>query len=191
MSKLRAFHRPRFLAVLANLVSSCHAMTAAHAGDLIGTRPPEWTLEGWMHSPPLKLSDLRGKVVLVRWWTAPECPHCAATAPALNQLHQNYSTKGLVVLGIYHHKSSTPLEPSDVAAHANRFGMQFPLAIDRDWTTLNCWWLKSGDRPWTSVSFLLDRDGVIRHIHPGGRYEVGSADFREMEAQVQKLLKEH
>src|SRR5262245_46755329 len=53
---------------------------------LVGTTPPEWQVERWLNSPPLTLAGLRGKVVLVRWWTA-GCPYCSATAPALRELH--------------------------------------------------------------------------------------------------------
>ncbi|HSI63704.1 MAG TPA: TlpA disulfide reductase family protein [Candidatus Saccharimonadia bacterium] len=160
------------------------------AADIIGTTPPAWQAEGWLNSKPLTLEGLRGKVVLVRWWTAPECPHCGATAPTLNAFHEEYKDKGLVVVGMYHHKSNTPLKEADVAAYATKFGFKFPVAIDRDWTTLKQWWLETGDRPWTSVSFLIGRDGVIRHIHNGGRYEKGSEDAKVMEAKIKELLGE-
>lgn len=160
------------------------------SGDLIGTRAPEWHLDGWRNSKPLKLADLHGNVVLVRWWTAPECPHCAATAPVLNEFHKEYADKGLVIVGVYHHKSRTPLKEAEVAAHAQRLGFQFPVAIDHDWTTLKKWWLETGDRPWTSVSFLIDKHGVIRHIHEGGRYEKGSDDAEMMEDRIEELLGE-
>ncbi|QIF05129.1 TlpA disulfide reductase family protein [Roseimicrobium sp. ORNL1] len=195
--------RTSFPAVLAAAVGACVlAVTVSTtlsgmpppakggSGDLIGTRAPEWRLDGWLNSKPLKLADLRGKVVLVRWWTAPECPHCAATAPVLNEFHKEYADKGLVIVGVYHHKSRTPLKDSDVAAHAQRLGFQFPVAIDREWTTLKQWWLETGDRPWTSVSFLIDRQGVIRHIHEGGRYEKGSDDAKLMEEKIKALLGE-
>src|SRR4051812_38055874 len=84
---------------------------------LIGKRPPEWRLESWLNSKPLTLADLRGKVVLVRWWTTPDCPYCAATAPALNEFEKTYADRELTVIGIYHHKSSAPLKPADVRAY--------------------------------------------------------------------------
>lgn len=195
--------RTSFAAVLVAAMAACVlAMTMSKSlpgmpppaeggsGDLIGTRAQEWHLDGWLNSKPLKLADLRGKVVLVRWWTAPECPHCAATAPVLNAFHKEYTDKGLVVVGVYHQKGRTPLKEPDVALHAQRLGFQFPVAIDRDWTTLKQWWLETGDRPWTSVSFLIDRQGVIRHIHEGGRYEKGSDDAKLMEEKIKELLRE-
>lgn len=67
---------------------------ATAADKLIGTTPPEWEVTNWFNGAPVKLADLRGKVVLVRWWTAPECPYCRATAPALNEFYQNTTSAG-------------------------------------------------------------------------------------------------
>jgi thiol-disulfide isomerase/thioredoxin len=193
---------PSVIALVAAFIASALAMTMSGtlpgmppppkggSGDLIGTRAPEWRLDGWLNSKPLKLADLRGKVVLARWWTAPDCPHCAVTAPVLNEFQKEHVGKGLVIVGVYHHKSSTPLKESEVTAHARRLGFQFPVAIDREWTTLKKWWLETGDRPWTSVSFLIDRQGVIRHIHEGGRYEKSSDDAEFMEEKIEELLGE-
>src|SRR5205085_8976732 len=118
------------------------ACTPLLAGDSpVDTRPPEWEATHWLNSKPLTLEGLAGKVVLVRWWTAPGCPYCAATAPALNELHASYKGKGLVVVGLYHHKSDTPLDPAAVRRSAEKFGFRFPVAIDPGWRTLRRWWL--------------------------------------------------
>src|ERR1043166_9277434 len=112
---------------------------AAPAGDgreLIGTRPSEWVVTDWINSKPLTLASLRGKVVLVRWWTAPGCPYCEASAPALNEFWKKYRDRGLVVVGIYHHKSDTPLTRPHVERQAKKFGFELPVAIDADWITL-------------------------------------------------------
>src|SRR5207248_9910326 len=124
-------------------------------------------------SKPRTLQGLRGKVALVRWWPAPGCPYCAATAPALNEFHDRYKDRGLVVVGLYHLKSGAPLDPAAVKRSAEKLGLRFPVAIDPGWKTLRSWWLGGGDRRWTSVSFLIDRQGVVRHVHPGGQYVKG------------------
>ena len=143
-----------------------------------------------MNSKPLKLADLKGKVVLVRWWTAPGCPFCAATAPALNEFHELYKDRGLVVIGIYHHKSDQPLKSEDVVKQAEKLGFKFPVAIDPEWQTLKKWWIQAGDRNFTSVSFLIDRAGLIQHIHPGGQYPKESKDYAAMKTKIEELLKE-
>jgi thiol-disulfide isomerase/thioredoxin len=162
---------------------------AAAGDDLIGTRASEWRVEHWINSAPLTLAQLRGRVVLVRWWTAPGCPFCAATAPALNNFHARYAKRGLSVIGFYHHKARAALQPADVEQYAKLFKFEFPIAIDPEWTTLRSWWLNR-DRKFTSVSFLLDRRGVIRHVHPGGQYIKGDAQYAKLEAAIEQLLAE-
>ena len=157
---------------------------------LIGTKPPEWQVTNWFNGSPVKLADLRGKVVLVRWWTAPECPYCRATAPALNEFYDKYHDRGLEVIGFYHHKSEEPLKVEAVRKYADGFGFKFPVEIDTDWKTLHQWWLDSEKRDFTSVSFLIDKNGVIRHIHPGGEYVKGDKAYAEMKAGIEKLLAE-
>jgi peroxiredoxin len=167
------------------------AAPVAQAGDkLLGTKAPEWQLTNWLNSKPLTLKGQRGKVVLVRWWTGDGCPFCAATAPALKEFHARYAAKGLVVLGVYHHKAKGPLKPDKVKQAVKGFGFSFPVAIDPGWRTLKRWWLTGPDRKWTSVSFLIDRRGVIRHIHPGGSYRKGDKAYQAMRDKIEVLLKE-
>src|SRR5262245_40441571 len=89
------------------------AVDATPTAQLVGKPAPAWEASDWMNSPPLLLKELRGKVVLVRWFTSKECPHCSATAPALNQLDDDFRAKGLVVVGMYHHKDDE--HPLDIA----------------------------------------------------------------------------
>jgi peroxiredoxin len=164
---------------------------AQGADKLLGTIPPAWQATNWFNSPPLELKDLRGKVVLVRWWTAPDCPYCRASAPALNNFFEQYHSRGLEVVGFYHHKSDEPLDAQRVKRWADDFGFKFPIATDPEWTTLNRWWLNSHSRGWTSVSFLIDRAGKIRHIHPGGQYVKGDRDYAALKKKIEQLLAEN
>jgi thiol-disulfide isomerase/thioredoxin len=162
--------------------------TAREGDELLGTRPPEWQVTGWLNSPPLRLAELRGRAVLVRWWTGPECPFCRASAPALRRLREIYGDRGLVVVGFYHHKSRARLDPDRVAALAAEMGYDFPVAIDPEWRTLRRWWLDGADRGFTSVSFLLDRGGAVRWIHPGGEIGVGGAQWNELLSMLEEIL---
>jgi peroxiredoxin len=159
------------------------------AGKLIGTKAWDWQVKNWMNSGPVQLKDLSGKVVLVRWWTE-GCPFCSATAPALNEFYDQFHSRGLQVIGFYHHKSNEPLDVEKVHQCAKRLGFKFPVAIDYDWQTLRRWWLDSSGASWTSVSFLIDRKGTIRHVHPGGQYVQGDDDYRVMKAKIEQLLAE-
>jgi peroxiredoxin len=191
MNLCHRIHCLRLLAAMLALLPVMNAPAAPPAWQkLLGQQPAEWRLEHWLNSKPLSLEGLRGKVVLVRWWTAPDCPYCAATAPALNEFHKVYAAQGLATVGIYHHKSSEPLKTEDVRGYVDKFGFKFPVAIDPDWRTLKQWWLDSGAGDWTSVTFLLDRDGRIRHIHPGGQYVKGDPDYEAMKRKIEELLAE-
>jgi glutathione peroxidase-family protein len=176
------------ICILAFAASLAFAREASPGKDPLGTKPPEWDVTHWINSSALQLKSLQGKVVLIRWWTAPHCSFCAASAPALNELDRLYRDKGLVVIGFYHHKSPHPLNLDEVESFTRQFGFQFPVAIDPEWRTLKRWWLDGRERAWTSVSFLIDRQGIIRHIHPGGSYAMGSDDYAQLKAKVEELL---
>jgi peroxiredoxin len=164
--------------------------SAGAADALLGKKPPEWQVTDWMNSSPKTLQELRGSVVLVRWWTAPDCPYCNATAPALNAFYDQYHSRGLEVIGLYHHKSDAPLNVDEVKSFSQKFGFKFPVAVDKDWTTLESWWLNHKPGAWTSVTFLIDRKGVVRHIHRGGQYVKGDRAYATMKARIEELLKE-
>jgi peroxiredoxin len=158
--------------------------------ELIGTQAHEWSEAQWIQGGPLTLAGLRGRVALVRWWTAPDCPLCEGTAPSLNEFYGRYKEQGLVVVGFYHHKSDAPLRPEDVVGYKTKFGFEFPVAIDPEWKTLRAAWLNAAKRDYTSVSFLIDRKGVIRYIHPGGKFARGEQAYDEIKATLEKLLGE-
>ncbi|MBI4395121.1 MAG: TlpA family protein disulfide reductase [Candidatus Omnitrophica bacterium] len=158
--------------------------------ELIGTQPSEWTVNDWINSEPLELNDLKGKVVLVRFWTGPECPFCRASVPALNEFYEKYHDQGLEVIGLYHHKSPTPSTKTHVQDLVEKYQFKFPVAIDYNWKMLRNWWLDAGDQRWTSVSFLIDKKGIIRHIHPGGQYVKGDQDYAQIESKIIELLGE-
>ena len=89
-----------------------HYASPASAGrDLIGTRPPEWTLSDWQNSDPLTLAGLRDRVVLIRWWTAPGCAYCSASAAALESFATRYRERGLVVVALIITRKTRPSRP--------------------------------------------------------------------------------
>lgn len=167
-----------------------YSAPADEGADLIGKRFTKWDVGPWINSPPLTLDSLQGKVVLIRWWTAPGCPFCEASAPALSELANRYRDRGLVVIGLYHHKSDTPLTVAHVNKQARKLGLGFPIAIDPGWTTLRQWWLDRHHRGWTSVTFLLDRHGIIRHVHPGGAFFKGETGYDALQKKIGALLAE-
>ena len=170
------------------------AAAVAPEAKLIGTTPPEWKLDRWLNSPPLTLASLRGSVALVRWWTA-GCPYCSASAPALRTFDREYGARGLRVIGVYHHKEETPFEPSVYEETAKKYGFTFPVAFDPDWHTLESWLRdrkgEKVDTGWTSVTFVIDKHGVVRYVHPGGEYKDGDASYTHLKSAIEKLLAEN
>jgi thiol-disulfide isomerase/thioredoxin len=152
----------------------------------------------WLNTKPLSLPDLRGKVVLIRFWTN-TCPFCEATAPALRQLDTDFASRGLVVIGMYHPKPpGVRRSVASVERTARQWGWRFPVGLDVDWKSLNAFWLATGDRSATSASFLLDRRGVIRFVHPGTEFHPGGPpdhqqcrdDYGDVRRAVEALLTE-
>jgi len=137
----------------------------------------------------------------VRWWTD-TCPFCSTSAPVIRELDAAYRDRGLRVIGIFHPKPPGDDDPERMRRAAERFGFTFPVALDDDWSALRRWWLDGGDRRFTSVSFLIDRKGVIRWVHPGGEYHLGEGGghlpdhaacreaYRSLRATIEELLAE-
>jgi peroxiredoxin len=165
-----------------------HHYTDDSLVGVIDQPAPPWQVSQWFNSPAMSLEQLRGKVVFVRWFTSPDCPFCTGTAPTLRALDERYGDKGLVVVGMYHHKEQTPLDPQQVEGWIKHYGYRFPVAIDKDWTTLRKWWLDGHDRAYTSVSFLIDKTGVIRRVHLGGLIAPQGEDIAAIDSDVERLL---
>jgi peroxiredoxin len=171
------------------------AADPAREGDeLLGKPAPQLQDLTWLNSPALSMKDLRGHVVLIRFWLI-DCPYCKSTAPALNYLYDKYGKQGLVVIGVHHPKSDAARDLDRVRKGAGELGFKFPIATDDHWTTVNSYWLANNKRSYTSASFLIDKQGRIRWIHPGGeiRMEYGSAklsEFENLEREIQILLAE-
>jgi len=192
----------RIICLTALLLLSQFSVTAAPAdtgGEKVGTPAPRLGLTEWVNSAPLDVENLRGKVVLIRWWTD-TCELCAATAPALRQLQQEFSGDGLVVIGVFHPKPAGDWNLERVRRAVAKYQFTFPVVLDGDWSALRRWWLDGANREYTSVSFILDKNGIIRYVHPGGEFHQSNGspqhamcerDFKQIHSMIGNLLAEH
>ncbi len=165
--------------------------------EVLGIAAPGWAAgKTWLNSKPLTLASLRGKVVLIRFWLA-NCPYCRSSAPSLETFHRKYAERGLVVIGFHHPKRGEQREVVFVRRWAQTYGITFPVALDNDWEALNKYWFPNGEqRRFTSVSFLIDRHGIIRWLHDGGEFHTGGGKshnacqqaYRSLEQHIQQLL---
>ena len=186
--------------VVASLASLGAAKLQTDAGhELVGRPAPALELDDWLGSRKLEMTDLRGKVVLLRWWTS-GCELCDATAPALRKLQRKYESQGLQIIGVYHPKPPGSADLGVVKESVRQKQFTFPIALDSRWSALQRWWLDR-KRDYTSVSFLVDRKGIIRYVHPGGEFHEGdrgalerhescNRDFHAIDAELLKLLRE-
>ncbi|NOJ44116.1 thioredoxin family protein [Bradyrhizobium australiense] len=135
------------------------AAAQAPAPDFVG-------LGNWFNSAPLKLADLRGKVVLVNFWTY-GCVNCVNTLPHVTALYAKYRDRGFVVIGI--HTPEFPFErsASNVQAALKRHGITYPVAQDNESRT----WDAYRNRYWPA-QYIVDQNGKIVFQHDGeGQYE--------------------
>jgi len=187
---------------MVNNLTRFAAMDRTSGDDLIGNEAPPFRFDGWLKADPLTLDDLKGNVVLVRWFTD-TCPFCASSTPALRQLYDEYTDKGLKMIGVFHPKGGMddPLDIQRVERVVEAREFKFPIAIDWDWRngTLKDWWLTGPKRPGTSVTFIIDKSGVIQFIHPGMEYHedngselhtMCASDMERVRTAIERLIAE-
>jgi cytochrome c biogenesis protein CcdA/thiol-disulfide isomerase/thioredoxin len=146
---------------------------------LKGPRAREFVAGGeWFNTEPLTLASLRGKVVLVDFWTY-SCINCQRTLPYLKQWWQKYQDKGLVIVGVHSPEFEFEKKASNVQQALTDFAIAYPVMQDNEFTT----WRSYNNRYWPA-KYLIDKDGAIRYTHFGeGKYD-------ETEKMIQKLLEE-
>jgi thiol-disulfide isomerase/thioredoxin len=140
------------------------------------TAPNFAGISNWFNSAPLNIADLRGKVVLVDFWTY-GCVNCVNTLPRVTELYAKYKDRGLVVVGI--HTPEFPFErsASNVQAALKRHGITYPVAQDNDSQTWNAW----RNQYWPA-QYIVDQSGKIVFRHDGeGQYE-------EIDRTIARLL---
>lgn len=133
-------------------------------------------LTNWINSPPLTLAQLRGKVVLVDFWTY-SCINCIRSIPFVEQWYQTYQNQGLVVLGINTPEFAFEHNPANVAAAVKHDGITYPVALDNNYDTWNAF----NNDSWPA-DYLIDKQGNIRYV------SLGEGDYDKTEKAIQTLL---
>jgi thiol-disulfide isomerase/thioredoxin len=148
-------------------------------GSGVGQRAPELTgITNWINSEPLRLEDLRGRVVLMDVWTY-TCINCIRTFPYLRQWHHRYADTGLVIIGLHAPEFEFEKDARNVARAAREHGIVWPIAQDNDFST----WRAYNNRYWPA-KYLIDQHGVVRYTH------FGEGAYAETEEVIRRLLQE-
>ena len=163
--------RRLFIAALASLVILGAAASALAIGT--GSRAPEIGAPD-LNGRAISLRGLRGKVVIVDFW-ASWCAPCREEMPVLNRLFQRYREQGLVVIGV-----SVDNQVGNARTFLRRTQVSFPIVHDGGRAIADRY-----DPPRMPSSYVLDRRGVVRHVHEGYR----SGDAALLEREVRTLLR--
>jgi thiol-disulfide isomerase/thioredoxin len=143
-------------------------------GDL-GPAPELTGITDWINSPPLTLAGLRGKVVLVHFWTF-ACINCIHVQPYVKAWYARYAAAGLVVIGVHTPELSFERDVGNVRKAVADDGVTFPVAFDPAYATWNAY----GNSYWPAFYFV-DRSGRIRHVNAGeGDYAASEEVIREL-----------
>ncbi|MGR4870493.1 thioredoxin family protein [Variovorax sp. LARHSF232] len=166
--------RRTFLAAMAGLP---FAATAAPDGlHDWGAAPDFRGITQWFNSPALSLDGLRGRLVLVDFWTY-ACINCLRTLPHVNRWAASYADAGLVVVGVHTPEFAFERAPANVQAAIKRHGVKHPVALDNDYAT----WKAYDNRFWPAA-YLVDGRGRIRYRH------FGEGDYDRTDAAIRTLL---
>jgi thiol-disulfide isomerase/thioredoxin len=175
---LRALLRPRrvwaaalALLVAALLSTSANAPAQQMLPDLSGAT-------SWLNSPPLNRDELKGKVVLIDFWTY-SCINCLRSLPYLRTWDARYRSSGLVVIGVHTPEFDFEKDPANIQKALRKFGITYPVAVDSDYRI----WTAFHNQYWPA-HYFIDATGKIRYQH------FGEGDYDESERWIQKLLKE-
>jgi cytochrome c biogenesis protein CcdA/thiol-disulfide isomerase/thioredoxin len=141
-----------------------------------GKAPEVEDISGWINSAGLSLNRLRGKVVLVDFWTY-SCINCLRTLPYLEKWDRLYRSKGLVILGVHTPEFAFEHDLGNVRAAVHRLGVRYPVALDNKYGT----WKAYGNNYWPA-HYLVDQAGRVREIH------IGEGDYDETERNIRLLL---
>ena len=143
-----------------------------------GLAPDFQSIAQWVNSEPLTLRGLRGKVVVLDFWTY-SCVNCIRTLPHVKEWYATYRNDGLVVVGVHTPEFAFERVASNVRREVNSLGIEYPVALDNNYGTWNAW----QNRYWPA-KYFIDRRGHVRFAH------FGEGDYTESEEVIRTLLAE-
>jgi cytochrome c biogenesis protein CcdA/thiol-disulfide isomerase/thioredoxin len=167
----------------ANKVAERQAAANAHPSASLPrlARAPNFTgIVSWLNTPgdkPLTLAQLRGKVVLVDFWTY-SCINCQRSLPHVEGWYNDYKNSGFVVVGVHTPEFAFEHVLSNVRSEAASLGVDYPIALDNNYGT----WFAYNNNSWPA-EYLIDATGEIR------AYSIGEGGYSTMESDIRDLLK--
>ena len=144
----------------------------------LGQAPDFIGINRWLNSGSLTLADLKGKVVLVDFWTY-TCINCIRTLPFVTGWYEKYKDDGLVVVGVHTPEFEFEKKVENVEGAIRMYKINYPVALDNDYMTWNNY-----DNLYWPAKYLIDKNGHLRLTH------FGEGDYEQIERAIQSLLAE-
>jgi thiol-disulfide isomerase/thioredoxin len=174
--------RPAIVRGLAAATDTSGDVSSLEADTLIGTAnapaAPEFANGNWINSDPLTPNKLRGRVVLVEFWTF-GCYNCRNTLPSVKEWDARYRERGLTVVGVHTPETQSEYVIENVRREVPGLGIKYPVVTDNDYTT----WKAYNVEAWPTI-LVVDKQGRIRWLH------VGEGKYDETESVIKTLLAE-
>lgn len=168
--------RSRFRTALFALAFVAAAVGIARPAAAAQTAPEFTGIAAWQNSKPLKMSQLRGKVVLIDFW-AYSCINCLRTLPHVTRWYDQYKDKGLVVVGVHSPEFPFEKQEGNVRDAIKKYNIHYPVAQDNDLATWDAW-----DNQYWPAEYLVDQRGNVVAHH------FGEGNYAEMENAIRTLL---
>lgn len=157
-----------------NLESPKVTVNSASTGQML----PEFQgIAEWLNSNPLTISDLKGNVVLIQFWTF-SCINCQRTLPYVTKWHEQYAAKGLKIVGVHTPEFAFERDANNIKDAMQKHGIKYPVPIDNEFKT----WKAYGNEYWPHL-YLADRQGNLVYDH------IGEGAYEKTEQTIQSLLK--
>ncbi len=178
------FRSPSCALVLALLLTIAHTVGAQQPAAMKIPAPEFQGIDEWINSKPLSLKDLKGKVVVVHFWTF-GCINCIHNYPHYAGWHKDFSEKGVVVIGIHTPETLVEKKIESVRKKVKYNRMKYPIAVDGSAKTWQTW----GNRLWPSV-YLLDKKGNARYRWDSELNFRGIKGEKIMRKKIEELVAE-
>jgi len=143
---------------------------------MVGMKAPDVTSPAWINAEPQSLGSLRGRVVLVEFWTF-GCYNCRTVELYVKQWHERYTDRGLVVIGIHSPEFAYEKNVEAVTRYVQEHNIRYAVAVDNEFVN----WHRFGNR-YVPTMYLIDKSGVVRYVR------IGEGGYRETEQLIQRLL---
>lgn len=171
------------LALSSRLGSEPRPVEELGAGNRFPEAPRFEGISHWLNSEPITLSELRGNVVLVDFWTY-TCVNCLRTVPQLREWHDLYSDDGLRIIGLHTPEFEFEKDPANVLTAARSLDVTWPVGLDNDYVT----WDNFENVFWPT-KYLIDHRGRLRyHLIGEGNYETFEGEMRSLLVEARSDL---